>query len=153
MFTHTHFSFGKWKKKIISKKLCITFVSLSMARSCVKKKMCLLTLYFPHQMMFLNSPSLNTVTSFRSSTRPSVFICVTSSPLAKLLSFLVRYLMALCSYPFFFVRNFFFLFPFFFYFVHCVCLVDRVRVIVDKTSGINEIEKRNYKTLFILKSN
>jgi len=35
MFTHTHFSLGKWKKKNISKKLCITFVSLSMARSCV----------------------------------------------------------------------------------------------------------------------
>lgn len=31
---------------------------------------------------------------------------------------------------------------FFEFFVHCVCLVDRVRVIVDKTSGINETEKK-----------
>ena len=47
---------------------------------------------------------------------------------------------------------FIFLCPIFFeFFVHCVCLVDRVRVIVDKTSGINETEKKKKKLKIVLK--
>ena len=37
-------------------------------------------------------------------------------------------------------------FAFFIFYFHCVCLVYRVRV-VDKTSGINEIEKLNVISL------
>lgn len=149
MFTHTFF-IGKMenKKSNVFFKKALYYISCHNPWPDLAFKLCLLKLIFllfpPTKRCFLNSPPpLNTVTSFRSSTRALLFpICVTSSPPANYYHFNILWLCVPTPSHFSL-----FLCAIFLNLVHCVCLVDRVRVIVDKTSGINEIEKKKEMTI------
>jgi hypothetical protein len=145
MFTHTFF-IGKMenKKSNVFFKKALYYISCHNPWPDLAFKLCLLKLIFllfpPTKRCFLNSPPpLSTLLRlFVPLHAPFCFPFVLHHRHPQIIIISISYGSVFLPPPIFL----YFCAPFFLNLVHCVCLVDRVRVIVDKTSGINEIEKR-----------